>query len=99
MKNLLSLHNIRALASIRIILAISTFILFGLIAFSSDSVSVIISTFLGSNQRNYYGENAPDKLDVIYKVRLGCGYTVYAGQTMRQTTLIFTRGKGKRKLR
>lgn len=77
MMNLLNLHNIRASVSIKAPFAVSVFILISFITFSSDSVNVIISTFLGSSQRNYYGESAPDKLDIIYKVKLGCGYTVY----------------------
>ena len=37
---------------------------------------VIIGTFLGNEQRNYYGNRAPDKLDVIWKHYLGKGETV-----------------------
>ena len=46
------------------------------ICFSQDYYEVIIPTFLGSEQRNYYGENAPDSLNLIWKTNLGCGLTV-----------------------
>ncbi|MEE4196998.1 MAG: PQQ-binding-like beta-propeller repeat protein [Bacteroidales bacterium] len=36
----------------------------------------IIKSFLGNWQRNYYGENPPDKLDVVWKHYLGKGETV-----------------------
>ena len=36
----------------------------------------IIQTFLGNWERNYYGEKAPDKLDLIWKLYLGKGETV-----------------------
>ncbi len=41
-----------------------------------SSTYPIIKTFLGNWQRNYYGENPPDKLDVIWKHYLGKGETV-----------------------
>ena len=37
---------------------------------------VIIGTFLGNKQRNYYGNQAPDNLEVIWKHYLGKGETV-----------------------
>jgi len=37
---------------------------------------VIIGTYLGNEQRNYYGNRAPGKLDVIWKHYLGKGETV-----------------------
>ncbi len=46
---------------------------------SSDTVScvkVLIPTFLGNEQRNYYGNEAPSRLDVIWKLYLGEGETV-----------------------
>ena len=45
----------------------------------SDTVShvkVLIPTFLGNEQRNYYGNEAPSRLDVIWKLYLGEGETV-----------------------
>src|SRR6056297_2689705 len=41
-----------------------------------SSTYPIVKTFLGNWQRNYYGENPPDKLDVIWKHYLGKGETV-----------------------
>jgi outer membrane protein assembly factor BamB len=40
------------------------------------SVEFIIPTFLGSEGRNYYGNEAPNKLDLIWKFYLGKGKTV-----------------------
>lgn len=47
---------------------------------TKDSISslykVIIPTFLGNEQRNYYGEDPPDTLEVLWKLYLGEGKTV-----------------------
>ncbi len=51
---------------------------------SSDTVSlvkVLIPTFLGNEQRNYYGNEAPSRLDVIWKLYLGEGETVISRKT------------------
>ena len=37
---------------------------------------IIIPTFLGNPQRNYYGNAAPDTLGIIWKLYLGKGETV-----------------------
>lgn len=42
----------------------------------NDSIYPIIQTFLGNFERNYYGSDAPDKLDLIWKHHLGTGETV-----------------------
>lgn len=42
----------------------------------SAMYEVLIETFLGNEQRNYYGENAPVKMDIIWKLYLGKGKTV-----------------------
>lgn len=39
----------------------------------NDSIKVIIGTFLGNNYRNYYGEDAPEKLQIKWKTFLGGG--------------------------
>ncbi|OFX83844.1 MAG: hypothetical protein A2W99_02820 [Bacteroidetes bacterium GWF2_33_16] len=44
--------------------------------FEADSTFSIIPTFLGNWQRNFYGNDAPDKLDIIWKHHLGTGETV-----------------------
>lgn len=41
-----------------------------------SSLSVINGTFLGNEQRNYYGDRAPDTLEIIWKLNLGTGETV-----------------------
>jgi outer membrane protein assembly factor BamB len=43
---------------------------------NSKHIKVEIGTFLGNWQRNYYGNNAPSRLDVLWKVYLGKGKTV-----------------------
>lgn len=42
----------------------------------NDTTYPVIQTFLGNWQRNYYGVNAPEKLDIIWKHHLGTGETV-----------------------
>jgi outer membrane protein assembly factor BamB len=48
----------------------------GRAAVCQGETQVIIGTFLGNEERNYYGNRAPDKLDVIWKHYLGKGETV-----------------------
>jgi len=38
-----------------------------------DGIEVVISSFLGSETRNYYGDSLPDKLDTIWSFYLGEG--------------------------
>ncbi len=46
-------------------------------SFVADTLTYpIIQTFLGNWQRNFYGENAPDILDLVWKHYLGKGETV-----------------------
>ncbi|MFC2116059.1 PQQ-binding-like beta-propeller repeat protein [Bacteroidota bacterium] len=47
-----------------------------LLLHGQPSDKVIIGTFLGNEQRNYYGNEAPDTLEVIWKHYLGKGETV-----------------------
>jgi outer membrane protein assembly factor BamB len=42
----------------------------------SYGINVVNGTFLGNEQRNYYGNRAPEKLDVLWKHYLGEGETV-----------------------
>ncbi len=73
MSKFLNLLNIQELRLIRIY---SILFLCSIPCFAQDSVSIIIPTFLGSENRNYYGNQAPEKLDVIWKTSLGGGLTV-----------------------
>jgi outer membrane protein assembly factor BamB len=41
-----------------------------------DSVTVLVGTFLGNEKRNFYGDSAPDRLDVVWKLFLGHGTTI-----------------------
>jgi outer membrane protein assembly factor BamB len=41
-----------------------------------DKIRLVNSTFLGNEQRNYYGNEAPDKLNLIWRSYLGKGKTV-----------------------
>ncbi len=43
---------------------------------SGTEVDILAGTFLGNEQRNYYGNRAPDNLQVIWKLYLGKGRTV-----------------------
>lgn len=38
-------------------------------------IDVKIGTFLGNFERNYYGNEAPSKLDILWKKHLGSGFT------------------------
>jgi outer membrane protein assembly factor BamB len=54
---------------------IITVLIMGLALYSQDKMILINPTYLGNDQRNYYGENAPGKLDIIWKTDLGEGLT------------------------
>ena len=43
---------------------------------SIPPVRVEIGTYLGSPQRNYYGDSSPSKLEILWKTKLGSGSTV-----------------------
>ena len=44
---------------------------------SSDrDIRILVGTFLGNDRRNYYGNEAPDNLHIIWKLYLGKGETV-----------------------
>jgi len=40
------------------------------------SIELVIPTFLGGEGRNYYGNEAPDRLDLLWKFYLGKGKTI-----------------------
>lgn len=42
----------------------------------ADSVLVRMGTFLGNDKRNYYGDSAGNRLDVVWKMNLGGGTTI-----------------------
>ncbi len=66
-----------ALTKICFLFLLTVFILlFCSISERYEQLEPISGTFLGSEQRNYYGENAPDQLSVIWKTKLGCSYTI-----------------------
>jgi outer membrane protein assembly factor BamB len=43
---------------------------------SMHDIKILIGTFLGNEKRNYYGNEAPDNLNIIWKHYLGKGVTV-----------------------
>jgi outer membrane protein assembly factor BamB len=43
---------------------------------STSNIQVLIPTFLGNEKRNFYGNTAPSRLDLIWKIYLGKGKTV-----------------------
>jgi len=49
--------------------------LFSLMRAQTDSVNIVIGTFLGNQHRNYYGNVAPQRLDLLWKVNIGQGKT------------------------
>ncbi|MEX0986302.1 MAG: PQQ-binding-like beta-propeller repeat protein [Bacteroidales bacterium] len=50
-------------------------------AHRSDPVEIINGTFLGNWERNYYGDDAPDTLGLVWKHYLGKGITVIGRKT------------------
>ncbi len=42
----------------------------------NDSVQLIVKTFRGNEQRNYYGSNPPSRLNIKWKLKLGSGVSV-----------------------
>lgn len=40
---------------------------------NTENIEVLISTFLGNASRNYYGNEAPERLDSVWKIYLGEG--------------------------
>ncbi len=42
----------------------------------SLDINLLIPTFLGNSERNYYGNTAPDALDIVWEFYLGKGITV-----------------------
>ncbi len=50
----------------------------------SAQVRPLIGTYLGDNQRNYYGDRAPSKLGMKWKISLGSGKTTL-GPTLTRT--------------
>ena len=47
---------------------------------TNNEIEILISTFLGNESRNYYGNRAPDKLDTIWKIYLGEGISPAYGK-------------------
>lgn len=48
-----------------------------------QKVRILIQTFLGNFQRNYYGDSAPAKLDLIWEFDLGTGETRVGAETKK----------------
>ena len=61
---------------------ISLFLIYSGISFSQVK-EVVISTYLGNEQRNYYGNEAPEKLDLIWKLYLGEGISPAYGNPLK----------------
>ncbi|MBW6458912.1 MAG: hypothetical protein K0B52_07110, partial [FCB group bacterium] len=47
----------------------------GIFLFGEEAYRFINPTFLGNNERNYYGNEAPSRLDIIWRTPLGEGVT------------------------
>jgi outer membrane protein assembly factor BamB len=68
---------------------------------AQNHYTLINSTFLGSEERNYYGNKAPDDLDIIWKVYLGEGVTrvgsrerIWRGSGWTGQTLMYRDAEG-----
>jgi len=49
----------------------------------ADNIEIFIYTFLGNNKRNYYGNEAPSKLELLWRIDLGTGKT-RVGDTLKK---------------
>jgi len=49
----------------------------------SAQIKPLVGTYLGDNQRNYYGNQAPSKLGVKWRVNLGSGKTTFGPSDVR----------------
>ncbi|MCF6239853.1 MAG: hypothetical protein L3J74_00745 [Bacteroidales bacterium] len=49
----------------------------------ADKIEIINPTFLGNEKRNYYGNEAPSKLQLIWRIKLGTG-TTRVGSTLKK---------------
>lgn len=49
----------------------------------SAQITPLVGTYLGDNQRNYYGNQAPSKLRVKWKTALGSGKTTFGTSDVR----------------
>ena len=49
----------------------------------ADKIEIINPTFLGNEKRNYYGNEAPSKLKLIWRTKLGTG-TTRVGSTLKK---------------
>ena len=65
------------------VIFISIFLLLKSISYSQlkDKIELINYTYLGNYERNYYGNTAPDKLRLIWKINLGNGLTNISNST------------------
>jgi outer membrane protein assembly factor BamB len=70
---LINLHS--SILFLPVIFVSSTFICESQVT-NSPGITVHIGTFLGNEQRNYYGNEAPDNLYINWKLYLGKGKTV-----------------------
>ncbi len=52
--------------------------------FLSDSIQLIIPTFLGNSFRAFYGDSLPDTLEMIWKIPLGKGITYVQGDSAEE---------------
>lgn len=64
----------------RKITALISFFSFAMLLFAQGPYALINPTFLGGEKRNYYGNKAPEQLDIIWKTRLGEGPTRVGGR-------------------
>jgi outer membrane protein assembly factor BamB len=56
------------------------FIVFITASICSAQIKPLIKTYLGDEQRNYYGNSAPSKLSVKWKTHHGTGHTIIGGK-------------------
>lgn len=70
---------------INLLLLLIPFINFGQVKIVNNRLSFINSTYLGGEQRNFYGNYAPDTLEIIWKTYLGKGETTISRKSGNRT--------------
>ena len=50
---------------------------------SPAEIKPLISSYLGDNQRNFYGNQAPSKLRIKWKTYLGSGQTTFGAEAVQ----------------
>src|SRR6056300_1336711 len=79
----LSQHHLALKNQIRILKPMKLFLFLLACLPLSAQIKPLVGTYLGDNQRNYYGDQAPSKLRIKWKTPLGSGRTMFGTGDVR----------------